>query len=125
LLFGLAFGGLDLAVPLRTFGWLLLAVVVQIAGWLLITASLPRLPAALSSMLLLLQPVLAMVLAAIILHRRPTPVQLIGAAVACGGVVAAAITQGQREPRAIIDRGRINAAGGEREADCGSGALAE
>jgi drug/metabolite transporter (DMT)-like permease len=125
-LFGLAFGGLQLAVPWRAFGWLLLlAVVVQIAGWLLITSSLPRLPAALSSMLLLLQPALAMVLAAIILHQRPTAVQLLGAAIACGGVVAAAVTQGRREARAIIDRGRINAAGGEREADGGSGALAD
>ena len=128
LLFGLAFGGLQLAVPWHTFGWLLLlAVVVQIAGWLLITSSLPGLPAALSSMLLLLQPALAMVLAAIILHQRPTAVQLAGAAIACGGVVAAAVTQGQGygRRRAIIDRGRVNAGDGEREADCGSDALAE
>jgi drug/metabolite transporter (DMT)-like permease len=125
LLFGLAFGGLQLAVPWRAFGWLLLlAVVVQIAGWLLITSSLPRLPAAVSSLLLLLQPALAMVLAAIVLHQRPTSVQLIGAAIACGGVVAAAVTQGQGKDRAIIDRGRVDAAEGEREADCGSGALA-
>jgi drug/metabolite transporter (DMT)-like permease len=126
LLFGLAFGGLQLAVPWRAFGWLLLlAVVVQVAGWLLITYSLPRLPAAVSSMLLLLQPALAMVLAAIVLHQQPTAIQLIGAAIACGGVVAAAVTQGQGDNRAIIDRGRVNAAERKREADCGSGALAE
>ena len=125
LLFGLTFGGLHLGVPWRAFGWLvLLAVVVQIAGWLLITSSLPRLPAAVSSMLLLLQPALAMVLAAITLHQRPTAVQLIGAAIACGGVVAAAVTQGQGRRRAIIDRGRIRAAGSEREEDCGPGAVA-
>ena len=128
LLFGLAFGGLQLAVPWHTFGWLLvLAVVVQIAGWLLITSSLPGLPAALSSMLLLLQPALALVLAVIILHERPTPVQFIGAVITCGGVVAAAVTQGQgrRQHRASIDRGRINAAGGEREADSGPETLAD
>jgi drug/metabolite transporter (DMT)-like permease len=128
LLFGLAFGGLQLAVPWHALGWLLLlAVVVQTAGWLLITSSLPRLPAALSSMLLLLQPALAMVLAAIILGQRPTSVQLIGAAIACGGVVAAAVTQGQGQGqrRAIIDRGCIDAADREREADLGSDALAE
>jgi drug/metabolite transporter (DMT)-like permease len=128
LLFGLAFGGLELAVPWHTFGWLLaLAVVVQIAGWLLITSSLPGLPAALSSMLLLLQPALAMVLAAIILHHRPTAIQLLGAAITCGGVVAAAVTQsqGKGQRRAIIDRGRVNAADCEREADRGSEALAE
>ena len=126
LLFGLAFGGLQLAVSWHAFGWLLLlAVVVQIAGWLLITSSLPRLPAALSSMLLLLQPALAMVLAVIFLHQRPTAVQFAGAAIACGGVVAAAVTQGQGQRRAIIDRGRIDAAGCEREADCESGTLAD
>jgi drug/metabolite transporter (DMT)-like permease len=128
LLFGLAFGGLQLAVPWHTFGWLLLlAVVVQIAGWLLITSSLPGLPAALSSMLLLLQPALAMVLAVIILHQPPTAVQFIGAAIACGGVVAAAMTQGQGrvQRRAIIDRGRVDAADGERGADCESRSLAE
>jgi drug/metabolite transporter (DMT)-like permease len=111
LLFGLAFGGLRLAIPWHSFGWLLLlAGVVQIAGWLLITSSLPRLPAALSSMLLLLQPALAMVLAVIILHEHPTAIQLAGAAIACGGVAAAAVTQGQGDRRAIIDRGRIKAA---------------
>jgi drug/metabolite transporter (DMT)-like permease len=143
-LFGLAFGGFQLAVPWRAFGWLLLlAVIVQVAGWLLITSSLPRLAAALSSMLLLLQPALAMVLAAIILHERPTMIQLAGAAVACGGVVAAAMTQdrsatGERRAlagcwwrlaaqphRAIIYRGRIYAADIEREADGGSAALAD
>jgi len=119
LLFGVAFGGLRLAVPWPSLGWLLLlAAVVQIAGWLLITSSLPGLPAALSSMLLLLQPALALVLAAIILHQRPTAVQLVGAAIACGGVVAAAVTQGEDKGHAIIDAGR------EREEDCGSGALA-
>jgi drug/metabolite transporter (DMT)-like permease len=91
LLFGLIFGGLQLAVSWRALGWLiLLALVVQVAGWLLITASLPRLPAALSSLLLLLQPVLALVLAGIVLGRWPTAVQLTGAAVACAGVVTAA-----------------------------------
>jgi drug/metabolite transporter (DMT)-like permease len=97
LLFGLVFGGLQLGVPWRALGWLaLLSVVVQVAGWLLITASLPQLPAALSSMLLLLQPAAAMVLAAIVLSQRPTAIQLAGAAVACGGVVAAAVAR--REP---------------------------
>ena len=126
LLFGLVFGGLRFAVGWHAFGWLLLlALVVQVAGWLLITSSLPGLPAAVSSMLLLLQPALAMVLAVIILHQRPTVVQLAGAAIACCGVVAAARALGQGGHRASIDHGRIDAAGGEREADRGSEALAE
>lgn len=94
LLFGLIFGGLQLAVPWHALGWLLLlSMVVQVAGWLLITASLPQLPAALSSMLLLLQPAGAMVLGAVVLSQRPTAIQVAGAAIACGGVVAAALAK--------------------------------
>jgi drug/metabolite transporter (DMT)-like permease len=100
-LFGLIFGGLQLAVPWHALGWLLLlSLIVQVAGWLLITASLPQLPAALSSMLLLLQPAGAMLLAAIALSQRPTAIQLAGAAIACGGVVVAAVAK-QKPSREI------------------------
>jgi len=68
LLLGLAFGGLQLDVPWASLRWLLLvAVTSQTVGWLLITSSLPRLPAAVSSLLLLLQPVAAIGLAAAVL----------------------------------------------------------
>ncbi len=88
LLLGLAFGGLQLAVPLRSLVWLvLLALLVQIAGWLLITWSLPRLPAAISSLMLLVQPAAAMVLAMIILDQRPSLPQIAGAVLVCGGVL--------------------------------------
>src|SRR5262249_31055792 len=54
---GLLFGGWQLGISWQSFGWLLLlAMTSQTAGWLLITSSLPRLPAALASFLLLLQP---------------------------------------------------------------------
>jgi drug/metabolite transporter (DMT)-like permease len=100
-LFGLIFGGLQLAIPWHSLGWLLLlSLIVQVAGWLLITASLPQLPAALSSMLLLLQPAGAMLLAAIALSQRPTATQLAGAAIACGGVVVAAVAK-QKPSREI------------------------
>ncbi len=105
LLFGVIFGGLHLAVPWSALGWLvLLSIVVQVAGWLLIAASLPQLPAALSSMLLLLQPAGAMILAAIVLSQRPTAIQLTGAAVACGGVVAAALTKRTQDRPVIAQR---------------------
>lgn len=103
LLFGLIFGGLQLAIPWHALGWLLLlSMVVQVAGWLLITGSLPQLPAALSSMLLLLQPAGAMVLAAIVFGHWPTAIQLTGAAIACGGVVAAALAK-QKPSRSVED----------------------
>jgi drug/metabolite transporter (DMT)-like permease len=95
LLLGLAFGGLQLAPPLHALGWLLvLALTSGTAGWLLITSSLPRLPAALSSLVLLLQPACALLLADLILGQRPTIIQVGGALLVCGGVLA-----GTKAPR--------------------------
>jgi drug/metabolite transporter (DMT)-like permease len=97
LLLGLAFGGFQLHLPWPSFGWLLaLAMLSQTAGWLLITASLPRLPAALSSLLLLLQPAAALILARIVLGQRPTPIQVAGAILVCAGVLA--VTSGRTQP---------------------------
>lgn len=86
---GLLFGGLQLGLSWRSLGWLLLlALLSQTAGWLLITSSLPRLPAAMSSLLLLLQPAAALVLADIVLNQRPTLAQIGGALLVCAGVLA-------------------------------------
>ncbi|HEY1640418.1 MAG TPA: DMT family transporter [Streptosporangiaceae bacterium] len=90
LLLGLAFGGFSLTMPWASFGWLLLlATSSQTIGWLLITSSLPRLPAAISSLLLLLQPAVALGLAALVLGQDPTLLQVAGAVLVCGGVLAA------------------------------------
>jgi len=63
-------GELSFAPPLSAFGWLLLtAFASQTVGWLLITWSLPRLPAALSSLLLLFQPAVSLVMAAVVLSQ--------------------------------------------------------
>jgi drug/metabolite transporter (DMT)-like permease len=60
-------------------GWLIiLALTSQVLGWLLITISLPRLPAALTSLLLTVQPVGSVGLAALILGESPSAVQLCG-----------------------------------------------
>lgn len=78
-------------------GWLLaLALSAQVAGWLLISRSLPRLPAAVTSIVLLLQPVGAMVLAAATLGEDPALVQLAGATLILAGVVVA--TSGRAAP---------------------------
>jgi drug/metabolite transporter (DMT)-like permease len=85
----LPFGGLHLALSWPSLGWLLLlAILSQTLGWLLITSSLPRLPAAVSSLLLLLQPAAALVLAGIVLHELPTLLQVAGALLVCLGVLA-------------------------------------
>ena len=91
---GLAVGGLRLAVSWSALGWLLLlALLVQVIGWLLITSALPRLPAAVSSLLLLVQPAAALVLAAVILNQRPTLIQYAGAVLVLSGVLAVTRTR--------------------------------
>jgi drug/metabolite transporter (DMT)-like permease len=88
LILGFVLGGMQLAVPVRSLRWLLLlALVSGIVGWLFITRSLPRLPAAVSSLLLLVEPAGALVLAAIFLGQRPSLIQIVGAVLVCGGVL--------------------------------------
>jgi len=100
-LIGLAFGGFAWHIPWPSFGWLLLlALTSQTLGWLLITSSLPRLPAAISSLTLLLQPAAAMLLAAIVLDERPTLIQIAGAVVVCCGVLAVSLSASSRKPEA-------------------------
>jgi drug/metabolite transporter (DMT)-like permease len=97
LLLGLAFGGFRFGLGWASLGWLLmLALTSQTIGWLLITSSLPRLPAAISSLTLLLQPAAAMLLAAAVLDEQPTLIQIGGAALVCCGVVAATWTSSRR-----------------------------
>ena len=60
-------------------------------GWLLISVSLPRLPAALTSVLLLVQPIGAVLLAFVILGERPSGLQLAGVAVVLAGVLLATL----------------------------------
>ena len=100
-LIGLAFGGFAWHIPWPSFGWLLLlSLTSQTLGWLLITSSLPRLPAAISSLTLLLQPAAAMLLAAIVLDERPTLIQIAGAVVVCCGVLAVSLSASSRKPEA-------------------------
>ncbi|MEV0665465.1 DMT family transporter [Actinomadura luteofluorescens] len=78
--------GVDLAPGWPALGWLAaLALTGQVCGWVLIGAALPRLGADVAGALLLLQPVLAVALGAVILGERPALAQLAG----CGLVVTA------------------------------------
>ncbi|MFG1702504.1 DMT family transporter [Nonomuraea sp. M3C6] len=82
------FGGADLAPSWPAHGWLLLlALGPQVLGWSLITFSLPRQPAALTALLLLIQPMTTVVLSAVALGERPSPLQLAGCAVIVLGVL--------------------------------------
>ncbi|HZK51199.1 MAG TPA: DMT family transporter, partial [Actinomycetota bacterium] len=88
---GLVLGDLDLVPSWPSHGWLaVLALSSQVIGWLLITISLPRLAAALTSMLLLLQPVGALALGALIYDEAPSVLQIAGVVLILAGVVFSA-----------------------------------
>ncbi|MFP4149102.1 MAG: DMT family transporter [Nitriliruptoraceae bacterium] len=71
-------------------GWLLLlALGSQVVGWLLLTSSIHHLPAAATSVALLLQPVLALVWGALLLSEPIGLPQVLGAAVVLLGVALA------------------------------------
>lgn len=87
---GLAWGDVDLVPSWPAHGWLLtLALTSQVVGWLLISASLPRLPAALTSILLTIQPVGSVILGVIIFSESPSSLQLVGVAAILTGLVLA------------------------------------
>ena len=87
---GLVFGVADLAPGWPDVGWLIvLALTSQVIGWLLITTSLPRLPAAITSLTLTVQPVGSVALAALILAEAPTAIQLAGVAIVLAAVIIA------------------------------------
>ncbi len=88
LLAGLLDSDFSLAPSWPEHGWLLLlALVAQVLGWLLIAQALPRLPALETSVLLLVQPVAAILWARLIFDETLSPVQLAGVAVVLGGVL--------------------------------------
>lgn len=81
--------------------WLLaLAVGSQVIGWVLLSSSIHRLPAALTSVALLLQPVLALVWGAGLLGEPIGPVDVLGALLILGGVALAhrAVVRGAPPP---------------------------
>jgi drug/metabolite transporter (DMT)-like permease len=88
LLIGAAWGDLDLVPSWPAHGWLLvLALTSQVVGWLLISSSLPRLPAALTSIILTVQPVGSVILGVVIFSESPSLLQLVGVAAILAGLV--------------------------------------
>ena len=89
---GVVVGDLDWVPGAESQAWLvLLALSSQVLGWLLISVSLPRLPAVVTSIVLMLQPVGAVFLGAVLLSEAPSEVQLAGVAVVLGGVAVATL----------------------------------
>jgi len=97
---GATYGAVDLMPSWPAHAWLaLLALSSQVVGWLLISVSLPRLPAALTSIILLIQPVSAVALAAVLLGEDPSALQIAGVTVILAGVVWA--TTGRERSRPV------------------------
>lgn len=93
--------------------WLItLALTSQVLGWLLITSSLPRLPAALTALLLTIQPVGSVALAAVIFRESPSVVQLAGVVLVVAALLAA--TYRGRGRVAAVRRYAIAGASGSR-----------
>ncbi len=96
---GLPLGEIELVPSWPSHGWLLLlALGVHVVGWLLISISLPRLPAAITSVVLTIQPVASVFLGVLILAEAPSVFQLLGVALILSGLLLATVRI--RVPRA-------------------------
>lgn len=91
-LIGLPLGEVQLVPTWPAHGWLLLlALGVQVVGWLFISVALPRLPSALTSVLLTIQPVGSVLLGMLLLGEAPSSVQLLGVLFILGGLALATL----------------------------------
>jgi drug/metabolite transporter (DMT)-like permease len=94
---GWGLGELDLEPTWPAHAWLVtLALTSQVAGWLLISLALPRAPAALTSVVLTLQPAMSVVLGVVLLDEAPSAVQTTGIAVILAGVLLATTGRARR-----------------------------
>jgi drug/metabolite transporter (DMT)-like permease len=99
ILIGFALDDLEFTPGWAAQGYLvLLALSSQVLGWLLISITLPRLPAALTSVLLTLQPVLSVLFAGAILSESPSALQLGGVVLIIAGIVVASGGRRSRRP---------------------------
>jgi drug/metabolite transporter (DMT)-like permease len=95
---GLPLGEVNLVPTWPGHGYLLaLALSSQVVGWLFISVSLPRLPASLTSVILTIQPVGAVLLGIVLVNEHPSAIQLLGAGVILAGLMLATL---RRRPNA-------------------------
>jgi drug/metabolite transporter (DMT)-like permease len=99
--FGAAAGDLDPVPALPAHAYLLaLGVLSQSVGYLVIQASLPKLPAVITSVLLLVQPATTVILGAVLLDELLSIAQLAGVGLVLGGIALA--TGGLRRVRSAL-----------------------
>ena len=101
IVFGLAVGQFDPVPSFPSHAWLILVgITSQSIGYLIISISLPRLPAALTSIILLAQPVATVFLARVLLDETPSAEQLLGVALVVAGIGVATVPVGRLRDRA-------------------------
>jgi len=103
----IAANGESFAIPTLQSGLALVALGLfsQTAGWLLITHSLPRIPAAVAGLLLLLQPSLAFVWDVLFFGRETSSIAWAGVALAIGAIYLG--STGKRPPHRPMKNNRI------------------
>jgi len=95
---GAAGGTLDLTPTAAGLGWLAaLAVTSQVLGWLFLSVPLRTLPATTTSIVLNVQPLAALILAALILSEAPSVLQLTGGTFILAGLLVATSRQPERD----------------------------
>ncbi len=96
---GAATGTLEMLPAWPAHGWLLiLAVTAQVFGWLMIGYALPRLPALTTSVLILIQPVGALIWGALIYSERLSLIQAGGVLLVLAGVAVTTLLGSVRPP---------------------------
>lgn len=100
MLFGVVSGELDPVPHFPSHIWLILVgITSQSIGYLIISMSLPRLPASLVSIILMVQPVATILLAFVLLGEDPSIGQLAGVTLVMAGVAFATIPVGRMRDR--------------------------
>lgn len=111
--YGLATGTLDPVPRWPAHGWLaLLALGPQVLGWSLIASALPRLPAAVASAALLLQPAAAVALGRALLDEAPSAVQWLGVVAVLAAVAILGSSRGEAPGGPAARPAASRAAGG-------------
>jgi drug/metabolite transporter (DMT)-like permease len=101
-LIGALWGALDLTPSWRALAWLALAALTSgVIGWLLVAVYSPRLSSHVGAVLLLLTPVGAVALGALVLGERPSPAQWVG----CVLILVSAYRTVRAAPRREPERG--------------------
>lgn len=120
---GALWQGVTLTPGWAALGWLALtAVGSQVCGWLLVAMATSHLPSTVSSAILLLTPVGALALAALVLGEQPTILQLLGCILMLTSAYAASTASSSwrrftANVRKLLGASRVPASGIEAQPD--------